>query len=86
MIHGLDGCRLCELYGQFPAIASQINRAGYSVLLIDLRGHGDSPPARVTFGDTERWDVLGRAAQPIVVCSAKHDHTRVRKMGEHKTL
>jgi uncharacterized protein len=36
-----------------------LNRAGYNVLLIDLRGHGESPASRVTFGDKERWDVLG---------------------------
>ena len=59
MVHGLDQCRSCELYGKFPAIAGQLNRAGYNVLLIDLRGHGESPDSRVTFGDTERWDVLG---------------------------
>jgi len=59
MVHGLDGCRSCELYGKFPAIAGQLNRAGYNVLLIDLRGHGESPVSRVTFGETERWDVLG---------------------------
>jgi len=59
MVHGLDGCHSCELYGKFPAIAAQLSRAGYNVLLIDLRGHGESPVSRVTFGDTERWDVLG---------------------------
>ena len=32
---------------------------GISVLLIDLRGHGDSTPAYATFGDKERNDVLG---------------------------
>src|ERR1700694_4683726 len=39
MLHGLDQCRSCELYGQFPAIAGQLNHAGYNVLLIDMRGH-----------------------------------------------
>jgi uncharacterized protein len=32
---------------------------GISVLLFDLRGHGDSTPAYATFGDRERDDVLG---------------------------
>jgi len=32
---------------------------GISVLLLDLRGHGDSGPAYATFGDKERYDVLG---------------------------
>lgn len=32
---------------------------GISVLLLDLRGHGDSSPAYATFGDNERYDVFG---------------------------
>jgi dipeptidyl aminopeptidase/acylaminoacyl peptidase len=32
---------------------------GISVLLLDLRGHGESDPAYATFGDKERYDVLG---------------------------
>jgi alpha-beta hydrolase superfamily lysophospholipase len=32
---------------------------GISVLMLDLRGHGQSTPAFVTFGDKERNDVLG---------------------------
>jgi uncharacterized protein len=32
---------------------------GMSVLLFDLRGHGESTPAYTTFGDKERYDVLG---------------------------
>ncbi len=32
---------------------------GISVLMMDLRGHGQSAPAYVTFGDQERNDVLG---------------------------
>ncbi|HUG24197.1 alpha/beta fold hydrolase [Piscinibacter sp.] len=33
--------------------------AGFSVLTIDLRGHGTSSPARLTYGARERHDVLG---------------------------
>lgn len=32
---------------------------GISVLLLDLRGHGGSTRAYATFGDNERYDVLG---------------------------
>lgn len=32
---------------------------GTSVLLLDLRGHGESTPAYTTFGDKERYDILG---------------------------
>jgi pimeloyl-ACP methyl ester carboxylesterase len=59
MLHGLNQCRQCDFKGQFPSLAGQINRAGYNVLLIDLRGHGESPDSRLTFGDVEKRDVLG---------------------------
>jgi len=32
---------------------------GFSLLLIDLRGHGDSSSAPTTYGDRERYDVMG---------------------------
>lgn len=32
---------------------------GQSVLMLDLRGHGDSDAARMTYGDMESLDVLG---------------------------
>ena len=32
---------------------------GISVLLLDLRGHGDSDFGYATFGDRERYDVMG---------------------------
>jgi len=35
---------------------------GISVLLLDLRGHGDSDFGYATFGDRERYDVMGAAA------------------------
>jgi pimeloyl-ACP methyl ester carboxylesterase len=34
-------------------------RSGYNVLFISLRGHDDSQGQWTTFGDAERWDVLG---------------------------
>jgi fermentation-respiration switch protein FrsA (DUF1100 family) len=34
-------------------------RSGYNVLFISLRGHDDSAGQWTTFGDAERWDVLG---------------------------
>ena len=35
---------------------------GVSVLLMDLRGHGDSDFGYATFGDRERYDVMGAVA------------------------
>ncbi len=39
--------------------ASLFVSKGISTLLIDLRGHGESTDSFVTFGDKERYDVLG---------------------------
>ena len=39
-----------------------LNKAGFPVLLIDFRRHGDSAAARTTLGVTERQDVLAAAA------------------------
>jgi pimeloyl-ACP methyl ester carboxylesterase len=59
MVHGLGSCSLCDFDGKFVTLAGQVRDAGYSVLMIDLRGHGQSEGSHVTFGDGERWDVLG---------------------------
>jgi pimeloyl-ACP methyl ester carboxylesterase len=57
--HGLNGCSLCSFEGKFDIFQTQLNEAGYNLLAIDLRGHGQSGGAHVTFGEEERWDVLG---------------------------
>lgn len=56
--HGLGSCR------RDPVIllpAGMLHRNGFAVLLVDLRGQGDSPvgDGRFTGGDRERNDVLG---------------------------
>ena len=61
MVHGLNSCSLCEFDGKFVTLAGELNAAGYNVLMIDLRGHGQSSPGRMTMGEGERWDVLGGA-------------------------
>ncbi len=58
MIHGKDSCRSCEFQGHFVELATHLQRQGFNVLLIDLRGHGQSEGERFT-GDREKWDVLG---------------------------
>ncbi len=45
--------------GEFPDLAVGLSRRGFSVLMIDLRGHGQSGHARFGFGRTERLDVRG---------------------------
>lgn len=58
-VHGKDACRGDELKGDSLALAARLNAAGLSVLMIDLRGHGHSSGARLTYGERERHDVLG---------------------------
>jgi dipeptidyl aminopeptidase/acylaminoacyl peptidase len=59
MVHGRDASRTAAVKGSFLQEAKLLHDAGYSVLMIDLRGHGQSSDARFTFGLKERSDVLG---------------------------
>lgn len=52
LVHGFAGNR-AQLLFEARALA----RAGYGVLLFDLRAHGESGGDRVTWGDGERRDV-----------------------------
>jgi pimeloyl-ACP methyl ester carboxylesterase len=69
-VHGRNASRTAA-YGSAPAddgtqpvpgrlleLASALNKAGFSVFLIDLRGHGQSGDGRFSFGVKERLDVL----------------------------
>lgn len=53
-IHGVDSNRNSLL-----GLAAPLTDAGYSVLVFDLRGHGESDAARMGAGLDERDDVLG---------------------------
>ncbi len=59
LVHGRDAVRGDELRGSTFDLACDLMDAGLSVLMIDLRGHGESGAARLTFGVHERRDVLG---------------------------
>jgi uncharacterized protein len=59
MVHGVNTCRACELDGRFVEMAEGLHAAGLNVLMLDLRAHGQSEGDHTTFGDQERWDVLG---------------------------
>ncbi len=59
LVHGRGTCRGNELRANSFALVEALNRCGLTVLLLDLRGHGDSAPARVTYGIREQRDVLG---------------------------
>lgn len=53
-VHGVDSNRESLL-----GLAAPLTDAGYSVLLFDLRGHGESDEARMGVGLDERDDVRG---------------------------
>ncbi len=58
-VHGKDACRGDELKASTVPLARALQAAGMAVLMIDLRGHGTSSRARMTYGARERYDVLG---------------------------
>ncbi len=58
LVHGKDGCR-AEHKSPSLDLAQRLRATGLSVLMIDLRGHGRSSPARLSYGWHERHDVLG---------------------------
>jgi dipeptidyl aminopeptidase/acylaminoacyl peptidase len=45
----------------YLAVAKPLWDAGYSLLLFDLRGHGQSTYVPCTYGIKEQWDVIGAA-------------------------
>jgi dipeptidyl aminopeptidase/acylaminoacyl peptidase len=58
LIHG-RGHNRYDRNWQSDAIARSLLDRGYAVLMFDLRGHGESPRARLSYGVRERSDVLG---------------------------
>lgn len=59
LVHGRDACRGEELRGTTESLVLELITRGLSVMMVDLRGHGDSDHARLTFGRRERRDILG---------------------------
>jgi dipeptidyl aminopeptidase/acylaminoacyl peptidase len=66
VVHGKDQSRATEFFDTFPTgrlteMSAGLQAAGFAVLMIDLRGHGQSGDARYSFGLKERRDVMGAA-------------------------
>ncbi len=59
LVHGYNNSRTNGFLDEFVPFAAKLQQAGFSVMMIDLRGHGESADARFTFGVRERNDVLG---------------------------
>lgn len=58
LVHGLNSSRTAEFAGKFTEFGNAMHRQGFSILMIDLRGHGLSSESRITFGITERKDIV----------------------------
>jgi pimeloyl-ACP methyl ester carboxylesterase len=59
MVHGRNASKQDAISGKLPALAAALQRQGYAIMMIDLRGHGESEGKRYTWGEHERRDVLG---------------------------
>jgi fermentation-respiration switch protein FrsA (DUF1100 family) len=59
LAHGIHCSRTCEFEGGWVDFGDALVEAGINVLMIDLRGHGQSGDSRFSFGKYERFDVLG---------------------------
>ncbi len=59
LVHGRNCSRTSELGGALVDLAAALQRGGFNVLMIDLRGHGQSGDAHYSFGINERRDVEG---------------------------
>ncbi len=59
LAHGRDSCRGEELRGTTQSLVRELTSRGLSVIMVDLRGHGESDRARLTFGRREQRDILG---------------------------
>jgi pimeloyl-ACP methyl ester carboxylesterase len=76
LCHGLGAS-----HDQYLPLARQLHELGFAVLMVDLRGQGESDPAAVTYGLRERMDVLAGvkflrempAVDMTKVCVVGHD-------------
>ena len=59
LVHGKDGSRTADFNGGFMDLAAALHKRGLAVLMIDLRGHGQSDDAHFSFGINERRDIEG---------------------------
>jgi uncharacterized protein len=58
-VHGKDCCRGFEARVSTEPLVRALRADGVAVLLLDLRGHGDSGASRMSYGIHETDDVLG---------------------------
>jgi pimeloyl-ACP methyl ester carboxylesterase len=60
LVHGRNACKQSAISGKIVELGAALREAGFAVLMIDLRGHGESEGRKhYSFGVYERRDVLG---------------------------
>ena len=59
LVHGRNASKQNAISGNFPKLGAELHDAGFAVLMIDLRAHGESEGKRYSYGVYERRDVLG---------------------------
>jgi len=59
LVHGRDASKQNAISGTIVELGAALHDGGFAVLMIDLRGHGESEGDHYSFGVYERWDVLG---------------------------
>ena len=59
LVHGRNASKQRAISGKIVELGAALHDAGFAVLIIDMRGHGDSEGERYSFGVYERNDVLG---------------------------
>lgn len=59
LVHGRNASKQNAISGKIVELGAALHEAGFSVMMIDLRGHGESEGERYSFGVYERRDVLG---------------------------
>lgn len=59
LVHGKDSSRASEFGGDFVDFAAELRERGFAVLMIDMRGHGQSDDSRYSFGLNEQRDIMG---------------------------
>jgi uncharacterized protein len=58
LVHGRNSTKQTAVTCTFPELGVALNKSGFTILMIDTRGHGDSEGNRYSFGYYERRDVL----------------------------
>jgi pimeloyl-ACP methyl ester carboxylesterase len=59
LVHGRDASKQNAISGKIVELGAALHDAGFTVMMIDLRGHGESEGDHYSFGVYERRDVLG---------------------------